>query len=351
MELIPLLEQAKTSRGALSHAGLVFLLSLERREDLEALFAAAYDVKCRFIGRNVSLRGLIEMGNICSKDCYYCGIRRSNCKVSRFQLTPDDVVAMAMEAYHARYGSIAIQSGEIESDAHTAMITEILRKISAATNGGLGITLSLGEQTEDVYRQWFEAGAHRYLLRIEEANEARYRALHPAEGHDYQRRSACLDTLRRIGYQVGSGMMIGSPGQTDEHLYEDIRFLEELQPQMIGIGPFLPATNTPFENHSPGSADKTILMLSLLRLRFPNVLLPATTALATLCSNGMERAILAGANVVMPNVSPVEQRKKYSIYDNKKSTGAESAQQMQQLENRLNAIGYHIDYGRGDYRN
>ena len=220
MELIPLLEQAKTSRGALSHAGLVFLLSLERREDLEALFAAAYDVKCRFIGRNVSLRGLIEMGNICSKDCYYCGIRRSNCKVSRFQLTPDDVVAMAMEAYHARYGSIAIQSGEIESDAHTAMITEILRKISAATNGGLGITLSLGEQTEDVYRQWFEAGAHRYLLRIEEANEARYRALHPAEGHDYHRRSACLDTLRRIGYQVGSGVMCGLPGQTADLFYK-----------------------------------------------------------------------------------------------------------------------------------
>ena len=158
-------------------------------------------------------------------------------------------------------------------------------------------------------------------------------------------------TLKRLGFQTGSGMMIGSPGQTDEHLYEDIRFLEELQPQMIGIGPFLPATDTPFENQNPGSADKTILMLSLLRLRFPKVLLPATTALATLCSDGMERAILAGANVVMPNVSPVEQRKKYSIYDNKKSTGAESAQQMQQLENRLNAIGYHIDYSRGDFKN
>jgi biotin synthase len=165
-----------------------------------------------------------------------------------------------------------------------------------------------------------------------------------------ENRRRCLFTLKELGYQTGSGMMIGSPGQTVEHLYEDIKFLEELEPQMIGVGPFLPATNTPLESRNPGTVEQTILMVSLLRLRFPKALLPATTALATLCPNGMERAILAGANVVMPNVSPVEQRKKYSIYDNKKSTGAESAQQMQLLQQRLNAIGYHIDYGRGDFK-
>jgi biotin synthase len=228
-------------------------------------------------------------------------------------------------------------------------VVDVVKTVRAAYPDK-GITLSVGERSVEAYAAFKEAGANRFLLRHETRNDEHYSQLHP-EMMSSANRWECLFNSKRLGFQTGSGMMIGSPGQTDEHLYEDIRFLEELQPQMIGIGPFLPATNTPFEKQSPGSADKTILMLSLLRLRFPNVLLPATTALATLCPNGMERAILAGANVVMPNISPVEQRKKYSIYDNKKSTGAESAQQMQQLEDRLNAIGYHIDYGRGDFRN
>lgn len=356
MELIPLLEQAKTSRGALSHTGLVFLLSLERREDLEALFAAAYDVKCRFIGRNVSLRGLIEMGNICSKDCYYCGIRRSNCKVSRFQLTPDDVVAMAMEAYHARYGSIAIQSGEIESDAHTAMITEILRKISAATNGGLGITLSLGEQTEDVYRQWFEAGAHRYLLRIEEANEARYRALHPAEGHDYHRRSTCLDTLRRIGYQVGSGVMCGLPGQTADDLANDIEFYLKKDLDMIGMGPWLPHPDTPlgrdFSDTEPFCRKQLITglkMIAVTRLYLHNVNIAATTALQTLAPDGRERGILAGANVIMPNVTDTAYRSRYQLYTGKPDLDENSEKIRDNLTNSLAAIGENILWAqRGD---
>lgn len=326
---------------------MILLSSLDDAER-EYLRVKAQEVAVSHYGKGIFVRALLEISSYCKNNCYYCGIRASNRDAQRYRLSKEEILECCKEADALGFNTFVLQGGEdpVQNDA---WVVDVVKAIRAAYSEK-AITLSVGERSAEAYAAFKEAGANRFLLRHETRNDEHYSQLHPSMMSSENRRQ-CLMTLKRLGFQTGSGMMIGSPGQTDEHLYEDIRFLEELQPQMIGIGPFLPATNTPFENHSPGSADKTILMLSLLRLRFPNVLLPATTALATLCSNGMERAISAGANVVMPNVSPVEQRKKYSIYDNKKSTGAESAQQMQQLENRLNAIGYHIDYGRGDYRN
>lgn len=334
--------------GTLSRDEWMILLSSLDDSEREYLRVKAQEVAVSHYGKGIFVRALLEISSYCKNNCYYCGIRASNRDAQRYRLSKEEILECCKEADALGFNTFVLQGGEdpVQNDA---WVVDVVKAIRAAYPEK-AITLSVGERSAEAYAAFKEAGANRFLLRHETRNDEHYSQLHPSMMSSENRRQ-CLMTLKRLGFQTGSGMMIGSPGQTDEHLYEDIRFLEELQPQMIGIGPFLPATNTPFENHSPGSADKTILMLSLLRLRFPNVLLPATTALATLCSNGMERAILAGANVVMPNVSPVEQRKKYSIYDNKKSTGAESAQQMQQLENRLNAIGYHIDYGRGDYRN
>lgn len=334
--------------GTLSRDEWMILLSSLDDGEREYLRVKAQEVAVSHYGKGIFVRALLEISSYCKNNCYYCGIRASNRDAQRYRLSKEEILECCKEADALGFNTFVLQGGEdpVQNDA---WVVDVVKAIRAAYTEK-AITLSVGERSAEAYAAFKEAGANRFLLRHETRNDEHYSQLHPSMMSSENRRQ-CLMTLKRLGFQTGSGMMIGSPGQTDEHLYEDIRFLEELQPQMIGIGPFLPATNTPFENHSPGSADKTILMLSLLRLRFPNVLLPATTALATLCSNGMERAISAGANVVMPNVSPVEQRKKYSIYDNKKSTGAESAQQMQQLENRLNAIGYHIDYGRGDYRN
>lgn len=334
--------------GTLSRDEWMILLSSLDDSEREYLRVKAQEVAVSHYGKGIFVRALLEISSYCKNNCYYCGIRASNRDAQRYRLSKEEILECCKEADALGFNTFVLQGGEdpVQNDA---WVVDVVKAIRAAYPEK-AITLSVGERSAEAYAAFKEAGANRFLLRHETRNDEHYSQLHPSMMSSENRRQ-CLMTLKRLGFQTGSGMMIGSPGQTDEHLYEDIRFLEELQPQMIGIGPFLPATNTPFENHSPGSADKTILMLSLLRLRFPNVLLPATTALATLCSNGMERAISAGANVVMPNVSPVEQRKKYSIYDNKKSTGAESAQQMQQLENRLNAIGYHIDYGRGDYRN
>ena len=323
------------------------LLSSLNEEEREYLRVKAQGVAVANYGKGVFVRALLEISSYCKNNCYYCGIRASNINAQRYRLTKEEILACCREADALGFNTFVMQGGE-DPRQTDEWIVDVVREIRA-TYPDKAITLSVGERSAEAYAAFKEAGANRFLLRHETRNDEHYSHLHPSMMSSENRRE-CLFTLKRLGFQTGSGMMIGSPGQTDEHLYEDIRFLEDLQPQMIGIGPFLPATNTPFENENHGSADKTILMLSLLRLRFPNVLLPATTALATLCPNGMERAILAGANVVMPNISPVEQRKKYSIYDNKKSTGAESAQQMQQLEDRLNAIGYHIDYARGDFR-
>lgn len=330
-----------------SHDEWIVLLSMLSAEEREYLRSKASEVAVKHYGKGIFVRALIEISSYCRNNCYYCGIRASNRNAERYRLSKEEILLCCKEADALGFNTFVMQGGEdpVQTDD---WIVDVVKSIRLSYPDK-AITLSVGERSPEAYAAFKEAGANRFLLRHETRNDEHYSLIHPSKMSSENRRE-CLYTLKRLGFQTGSGMMIGSPGQTDEHLYEDIRFLEELQPEMIGIGPFLPAANTPFSGKEHGSADKTILMLSLLRLRFPSVLLPATTALATLCPDGMERAVLAGANVVMPNVSPVEQRKKYSIYDNKKSTGAESAQQMQLLESRLNVIGYHINYSRGDFK-
>ncbi len=347
-----LLEKAKNSPRALNREELTYLLL---HEEAEALFRAAYEVKLRTIGKRVSLRGLIEMGNLCSKDCLYCGIRKSNCSTARFQLDADSVVHMAKWAYDARYGSIAIQSGEIESEAHTALIEKILLRIRDLSGGKLGITLSLGEQTEEVYRRWRNAGAHRYLLRIEESNPELYNKLHPA-GHDYARRSACLDLLRKLDYQVGSGVMTGLPGQTAENLADNILFFGKKDLDMIGMGPWLPHPETPMGKDFPDTPefrkkqlDLGLRMIAVTRLYLHNVNIAATTALQTLAPDGRERGLLAGANVIMPNVTDTRYRANYQLYTGKPSLDENSEETRQKLEDSIRAIGEEIIWNqRGD---
>ncbi len=347
-----LLEKAKSSPRALDRGELVSLLL---HAEPEALFRAAYEVKLRTIGKRVSLRGLIEMGNLCSKDCLYCGIRKSNRNTTRFQLDEDSVVRMAEWAYNARYGSIAIQSGEIESEAHTALIERILLRIRDLSGGKLGVTLSLGEQTEEVFRRWREAGAHRYLLRIEESNPRLYAQLHPA-GHDFTRRSGCLDLLRKLDYQVGSGIMIGLPGQTAEDLANDILFFAEKDLDMIGMGPWLPHPETPMGKDFADTPefrkkqlDLGLRMIAVTRLYLHNVNIAATTALQTLAPDGRERGLLAGANVIMPNVTDTQYRANYQLYTGKPSLDENSDETRQKLQASIRAIGEEIIWDqRGD---
>lgn len=347
-----LLEKAKSSPRALDREELTSLLL---HAEPEALFRAAYEVKLRTIGKRVSLRGLIEMGNLCSKDCLYCGIRKSNRNTTRFQLDEDSVVRMAKWAYNARYGSIAIQSGEIESEAHTALIERILLRIRDLSGGKLGVTLSLGEQTEEVFRRWREAGAHRYLLRIEESNPQLYAKLHPA-GHDFARRSGCLDLLRKLDYQVGSGVMIGLPGQSAEDLANDILFFAEKDLDMIGMGPWLPHPETPMGKDFADTPefrkkqlDLGLRMIAVTRLYLHNVNIAATTALQTLAPDGREQGLLAGANVIMPNVTDTQYRANYQLYTGKPSLDENSDETRQKLQASIRAIGEEIIWDqRGD---
>ena len=347
-----LLEKAKSSPRALDREELTCLLL---HAEPEALFRAAYEVKLRTIGKRVSLRGLIEMGNLCSKDCLYCGIRKSNRNTTRFQLDEDSVIRMAEWAYNAHYGSIAIQSGEIESEAHTALIERILLRIRDLSVGKLGVTLSLGEQTEEVFRRWREAGAHRYLLRIEESNPRLYAQLHPA-GHDFARRSGCLDLLRKLDYQVGSGVMIGLPGQTAEDLANNILFFAEKDLDMIGMGPWLPHPETPMGKDFADTPefrkkqlDLGLRMIAVTRLYLHNVNIAATTALQTLAPDGRERGLLAGANVIMPNVTDTQYRANYQLYTGKPSLDENSDETRQKLQDSIRAIGEEIIWDqRGD---
>lgn len=353
--LADLLKKAGQAPYALSGTELAELLALVREEDLAALYQAAYSVKLRYIGKNVSLRGLIEMGNICAKDCFYCGIRRSNHATERFQLPADAVIRMAKWAYDAHYGSVAIQSGEIESDPHTETILYILDEIRKFSGGKLGVTLSLGEQTEDVYRRWRDAGAHRYLLRIEEADPQLYGKLHPAD-HSYERRVGCLALLKKLSYQVGSGVMIGLPGQTVEHLANDILFFAEQDLDMIGMGPWLPHPQTPLGKDFADTPDfrkkqlqQGIKMIAVTRLFLHNVNIAATTALQTLAPDGREQGILAGANVIMPNVTDTAYRKNYQLYTGKPNLDENSEDARASLTESLAAIGENILWDqRGD---
>ena len=300
-----------------------------------------------FFGRNVFIRGLIEISNRCRNNCLYCGIRKSNTMVSRYSLSRETILSCCKNGYALGFRTFVLQGGEDSSqtDDWVEETVACIRK----EYPDCAITLSLGEKTKEAYQRFFDAGANRYLLRHETFDEAHYQHLHPSE-MSLTHRLQCLEWLKEIGYQTGTGIMVGSPKQTIDHLVEDLLFIERFQPEMIGIGPFIPHSNTPFANEPAGSIDMTLKLVSIFRLMHPSALIPSTTALASLSTNGRERGILAGANVVMPNLSPSSIREKYSLYNNKAAFGSEAAEGLKLLEKQLEKIGYTISYLRGDYK-
>lgn len=296
-------------------------------------------------GNDVYIRGLIEVSNICKNDCYYCGIRRSNKKCERYRLTKEDILGCAKQGYELGFRTFVLQGGEdaVFTDEFLADIIKSLK----SNHPDCAITLSLGERSFESYKTLKSAGADRYLLRHETADKEHYEKLHPKE-MSYQNRMDCLKNLKSLGYQVGCGFMVGSPYQTSLTLAKDLKFIETFAPAMCGIGPYLTHKDTPFKDMPSGSLELTLYLLSIIRLIDPGILLPATTALGTVHPKGREMGISAGANVVMPNLSPVRVRKKYELYDNKICTGEEAAECKLCLTRRIQSVGYQIVTHRGD---
>ncbi len=314
----------------------------------EYLFEQARQVREEHYGKDVYIRGLIEFTNYCKNDCLYCGIRKSNRNADRYRLTKEDILDCCKRGYELGFRTFVLQGGE---DGHFSdeKMVELVRAIKTR-HPDCAITLSIGEKSLASYQKYYDAGADRYLLRHETYNWEHYDKLHPSI-LTAKERQRCLWDLKKVGYQVGTGFMVGSPYQTAEHLAEDMLFIKELNPQMIGIGPFVPHHDTPFADKNGGTLELTLFMLGLLRLMIPKVLLPATTALGTIDPNGRELGILAGANVVMPNLSPENVREKYLLYDNKICTGDEAAESLNNLKERMKNIGYQVVVSRGDSLN
>ena len=323
------------------------LLTARDQEAADLLAQLARTAREAVYGKEVYTRGLIEISNICKNDCLYCGIRGSNAACDRYRLTPEDILTCCEEGYALDFRTFVLQGGE-DGFFTDQVLCPLIREIKARWPD-CAVTLSLGERSRESYQRLFDAGADRYLLRHETADEAHYRSLHPPT-MSFARRMECLRDLKEIGYQVGCGFMVGSPGQTPRTLAKDLKFIEEFQPDMCGIGPFIPHRDTPFRDCPPGDVALTCYLLSIIRLISPAILLPATTALGTIHPTGREMGVRAGANVVMPNLSPVAVRKKYALYDNKICTGEESAQCRGCLSARMESVGYSLVTHRGDIK-
>lgn len=338
---------AKLERnGNLTDEEFAALLSADSSETDKYLAARARAIREKHYGKDVYIRGLIEFTNYCRNNCYYCGIRRDNKNAQRYRLTAEQILACCDTGYKLGFRTFVLQGGEdlyYTDEKLCALIREI-----KARYPDCAVTLSLGEREKNSYQRLFTAGADRYLLRHETADKEHYEKLHPA-AMSYDHRLQCLRDLKAIGYQVGCGMMIGSPGQTVSCLIKDLRLLQELQPEMVGIGPFIPQHDTPLADQSAGTAAMTLRLLAIIRLLLPKVLLPATTALGTIDSQGREKGLQAGANVVMPNLSPASVRRKYALYDNKICTGDEAAECIRCLTQRVASVGYRIVQSRGDH--
>lgn len=343
-ELIDKLQENK----ALSKQEWNVLIEGRSPELAEYLFRQARSVRHRYYGHDVYVRGLIEFTNYCRNDCLYCGIRKSNLNVSRYRLSKEEILSCCDTGYSLGFRTFVLQGGE---DAYydDSRLCDIIAAIKKGWPD-CAITLSVGERGYDSYKALHDAGADRYLLRHETYDAGHYAKLHPPLLRAADRQE-CLWNLKKIGYQVGTGFMVGSPFQTAEHLAEDMLFIKELDPQMVGIGPFISHRDTPFAERPSGTLELTLFMLGLLRLMVPKVLLPATTALGTIHPQGRELGIQAGANVVMPNLSPTSVRKDYALYDNKICTGDEAAECRNCLERRMESIGYHVVTKRGDSLN
>ena len=344
LELIERLER----NHSLETSEYQYLIEHRDEESAKVLAEKAVRQRKKVYGKKVYIRGLIEISNICRNDCHYCGIRKSNTSCERYRLSKEDILSCTDEGYDLGFRTFVLQGGE-DGYFTDDILIDIIRGIKDKYPD-CAVTLSLGERSNESYRRLYDAGAERYLLRHETADKSHYMMLHP-DNMSFAHRMECLQSLKKIGYQTGCGIMVGSPYQKVEHLAADMKFIEEFKPEMCGIGPFIPHKDTPFKDEEAGSIELTCYLLSIIRLINPSVLLPATTALGSLEEGGREKGILAGANVVMPNLSPVSVRKKYQLYNNKLSDGEESAQSIMILKDKLNEIGYEISIERGDYKN
>ena len=342
-ELIDRLHKEHT----LTKEEFITLIKERNEESASYLASLAREEAVNIYGNGVFPRGLVEFTNYCKNNCYYCGIRKGNPNLERYRLSTENILNCCKQGYGLGFRTFVLQGGE--DPALTEERIEDIVSTIRRSYPDCAITLSLGEKSREAYERFFQAGANRYLLRHETYDKEHYQQLHPA-GMSCEHRLQCLRDLKDIGYQTGTGIMVGSPGQTIEHLIQDILFIEQLRPEMIGIGPFLSHRDTPFAQSPSGTVERTLLLLSIFRLMHPSALIPATTALATLTPDGREQGILAGANVVMPNLSPQEERKKYNLYNNKASLGAESAEGLNILQQQLEKIGYQISFSRGDYK-
>lgn len=322
------------------------LFATYTKADLDFAMGVAREMTVARFGKRIYFRGIVEFSNICKNDCYYCGIRCSNHKVSRYRLTPEDILECCREGYDSGFRTFVLQGGEDGWFTDERMCA-IIRAIKE-TYPDCAVTLSLGERSRESYEVMFRAGADRYLLRHETADETHYRHLHPAS-QTLENRMRCLKDLKEIGYQTGCGMMVGSPGQTPQTLAKDMVFMQEFRPEMVGIGPFLPHQDTPFRAEAAGSVDTTLFALALCRILLPRVLLPATTALGTAENDGRKMGVLAGCNVIMPNLSPASVRKKYMLYDHKAGTDLTAAEGIALLRRQMEEIGYEVVVGRGDF--
>ena len=342
-KLTKLLAQAYTTHR-LNSQEVIFILENLTQESEALLLALALATKREYYGNKVYLRGLIEFSNICRQDCLYCGIRASNSQVKRYRLTPTEILECCDEGYSLGYRTFVLQSGEdlwYTSDILSDLIQKIKRKYPE-----VAVTLSIGERDIREYYKFYEAGADRFLMRHETASKHLYDKLHPTMS--FANRRACLTALKEIGYQVGAGFMVGLPGQTPADLAADLCYLQELHPDMIGIGPFIPHSQTPLRNASGGSVRDTLVMVALARLLIPDSLIPATTALGTLHPQGRELALKAGANVIMPIITPPSVRKQYQLYENKICIEDTAPACRSCLEQRISDAGFEVDLGRGD---
>lgn len=315
--------------------------------DRNLLYAKADEVRREHYGTDVYIRGLIEISSYCKNDCLYCGIRRGNSHAQRYRLSKDDILACCEQGYGMGFRTFVLQGGE-DACFTTERVAEIVRSIKER-HPDCAVTLSLGERERTDYEVWHRAGADRYLLRHETASKEHYQKLHPPQ-ISYEHRMQCLWDLKQIGYQTGGGFMVGSPFQGTEELIADMKFLQKFRPHMVGIGPFIPHHDTPFRQYEQGSLTQTLTMIALTRLILPETLIPATTALGTIHPEGRELGLQAGANVVMPNLSPPAVRGQYSLYDHKRCTGDEAAEGLEELKRRVADIGYQIVVDKGDSR-
>lgn len=331
----------------LSREDFIFLLENLDEDGENYLYEKARETAQAHYGNRIYVRGLMEFTNYCKNDCYYCGIRRGNQNASRYRLTPEQIMECCQLGYQLGFRTFVLQGGEdpwFTEDKIAYLVERIKGEYLDCA-----VTLSLGERDYASYKRWFDAGADRYLLRHETANPCHYASLHPPQMSS-ENRKKCLENLKDIGYQTGCGIMVGAPYQTTEHIAEDLEYMYRLNPQMVGIGPFIPHHDTPFRDRPAGTLRQTLVLLAIVRLMLPGVLLPATTALGTIEPDGREQGVLAGANVVMPNLSPLDVRNKYMLYDNKISTGVEAAANINELKKRMEAIGYQVVTDRGDYK-